>query len=131
MVAKINGKDGATIGNQAALAPPLRVGRIVCGDSSISPLSAPARVLWADHEDEESLPSPLHPIRALSFDGFQMILIPRRFLLVMVLCLLSRLPRQRFHRFSLPCLGTWVWLLDRHLLSWQRTLLFSLPRLRA
>jgi hypothetical protein len=69
-VAKINGKDGASVGNQAASAPPLRVGRIVCVDSSISPISAPARVLWADREDEESLPSPLHPIRASSFDGF-------------------------------------------------------------
>jgi hypothetical protein len=70
MVAKINGKDGASVGNQAASAPPLRVGRIVCVDSSVSPILAPARVLWADHEDEESLPSPLHPIRASSFDGF-------------------------------------------------------------
>jgi hypothetical protein len=69
MVAKINGKDGATVGTQAASAPTLRVGRIFCGDSSVSPLSAPARVLWADREDEESLPSPLHPIRASSFDG--------------------------------------------------------------
>jgi hypothetical protein len=53
MVAKINGKDGATVGTQVASAPTLWVGRIFCGDSSVSPLSDPARVLWADHEDEE------------------------------------------------------------------------------
>jgi hypothetical protein len=49
-------------GNHAASVPQrVRVGQIECVDESISPKSAPPRLLWGDREDEERLPSPMSP----------------------------------------------------------------------
>jgi hypothetical protein len=56
---KVGGKGA----NHAASIPQrVRVGQIDCVDDSISPKSAPPRLLWGDREDEESLPSPLSPL---------------------------------------------------------------------
>jgi hypothetical protein len=56
---KVGGKGE----NHAASVPQrVRVGQIDCVDDSISPKSAPPRLLWGDREDEESLPSPLSPL---------------------------------------------------------------------
>jgi hypothetical protein len=40
----------------------VRVGQIECVDDSISPKSAPPRLLWGDRQDDESLPSPMSPL---------------------------------------------------------------------
>jgi hypothetical protein len=54
-------------GKHAASVPQrVRVGLIECVDESISPKSAPPRLLWGDREDEESLPSPMSPFLPMS-----------------------------------------------------------------
>jgi hypothetical protein len=60
-------------GKQAASEPQrVRVGQIDCVEGSLSPKSAPPKLLWGDREDEESLPSlppPFLPKSSLSSDS--------------------------------------------------------------